>query len=74
MLNQPKLGRDPARIRPFLEKLEKIWTQDKIDQQRFGQLIENLMFTQKGPNRIGLWTLEDKDFEKLLDNWIESHK
>lgn len=69
-----KLGRDPKRIPLLLAKLESAWNNVGTDQLRFGQLIENILYSQKTPNKLGLWVIEDSDFEKLLDNWTKERK
>jgi hypothetical protein len=69
-----KLGRDPKRIAPLLGKLEKAWNATGTDQLRFGQLIENILYSQKTQNKLGLWVIEDDTFEKLIDKWVEDRK
>lgn len=55
--------RDPNRIKPFLETIEKCWSQ--VPDWRFGQLIENIK------NRLlvkDLFYIEDKELEEAIKN------
>ena len=69
-----KLSRDPKRIATLLAKIELAWNNAGTDQLRFGQLIENILYSQKAKNKLGLWVIEDADFENLLDTWIKERK
>ncbi len=53
--------RDPNRIKPFLETIEKCWS--KVPDWRFGQLIENL---KRRLDIEDLFYIEDKELEKLI--------
>jgi len=53
--------RDKKRIKPFLEKLEKLWLESP--DLRFGQLVYDIM----GQHYIEeLFYMEDEKFEELL--------
>lgn len=60
--------RDPKRIKPFLNKLQKEW--EKFPDLRFGQLVENISRQTTVPQFV----IEDCDFEKLIDMWAENTK
>ena len=53
--------RDPNRIKPFLETIEKCWKQ--VPDWRFGQLIENL---KRRLNIEDLFYIEDKELEEAI--------
>lgn len=53
--------RDPNRIKPFLETIEKCWS--KVPDWRFGQLIENL---KRKLDIEDLFYIEDKELEELI--------
>ena len=53
--------RDPNRIKPFLETIEKCWS--KVTDWRFGQLIENL---KRRLDIEDLFYIEDKELEELI--------
>lgn len=53
--------RNPERIKPFLEILEKEW--NKVPDWRFGQLIENIK-RYIGTN--DLFYMEDDELEKFI--------
>jgi hypothetical protein len=58
--------RDPARIARILAKLEMVWS--RAPDQRLGQLYCNVM------RPVGdVWAVEDDEFERNLDAWIEAH-
>ena len=55
--------RNPNRIKPFLETIEKCWEQ--VPDWRFGQLIENIK------SRLlveDLFYIEDKELEEEIKN------
>lgn len=63
--------RDPKRIKPFIEKLEKLWLENP--DFRFGQLIMSI--TRTGEHNPKLFNMEEDEFlekveelEKLLKN------
>ena len=55
--------RDPNRIKPFLETIEKCWSQ--VPDLRFGQLIENL---KRRLDIEDLFYIEDKELEEAIKN------
>ena len=65
--------RDPNRIKPLLEKLEKIWNTKGADQLRFGQLIF-CIFNGTSKDIDQIWNLEDEEWSKLIDIWINKEK
>lgn len=56
--------RDPARIKIMLAKFETVWV--VYPDTRFCQLVSNLTHDLKD-----IFYLEDDEFEKRLDNYIE---
>ncbi len=54
--------RDPKRIRPFLEELEKLWTENP--DYRFGQLVMVIARTQE--HNPLLFNLEEDEFGRRL--------
>ena len=61
--------RDPNRIKPFLETIEKCWEQ--VPDWRFGQLIENL---KRRLDVKDLFYIEDKELEEKIKNVFEINK
>lgn len=61
--------RDPNRIKPFLETIEKCWEQ--VPDWRFGQLIENL---KRRLDVKDLFYIEDKELEEEIKNVFEINK
>lgn len=57
--------RDPARIRPFLDKLAAKW--EKYPDLRFGQLIENI--SAYLPFGGSVWYAEDGNWEEAIDGF-----
>ena len=57
--------RDPERIRPFLETLEKCWM--RVPDWRFGQLISNFQLQINQD----LFYIEDDTMEKLLKGYCK---
>ena len=55
--------RDTNRIKPFLETIEKCWSQ--VPDWRFGQLIENL---KRRLDIEDLFYIEDKELEEAIKN------
>ena len=53
--------RDPNRIKPFLETIEKCWGQ--VPDWRFGQLIENL---KRRLDIKDLFYIEDEELEEAI--------
>jgi hypothetical protein len=72
MENKLKNYRDPNRIKPFLEKLEKLWNTKGTDQLRFGQLIICLLSGRC--EEVKIWNFEEEQWSKLMDEWIEKNK
>lgn len=58
--------RNPDRIKPFLDTLEKCWA--KVPDWRFGQLIENI---KRAYNIEDLFYIEDDKLEELIKNCFE---
>ena len=63
--------RNTNRIRPFLNKIEKIWL--KHPHLRFGQLIEIINHSDVNA-KDDMFYIEDKDFEKLIDKFSKKIK
>jgi len=57
--------RNPARIERILEKLRIIWHIN--DDQRLGQLLENIWVAAKGPEFLDSWCIEDDVWEAAID-------
>jgi hypothetical protein len=57
--------RDPERIKPFLETLEKCWM--RMPDWRFGQLISNFQLQVNQD----LFYIEDDVMEKLLKGYCK---
>lgn len=60
--------RNPNRIKPFLETLEKAW--NKVPDWRFGQLMSNFFNCLD----IDPFFLEEEDMEKRLIDFFELNK
>jgi hypothetical protein len=57
--------RNPARIKPFLDKLQKLWEQHP--DLRFGQLVCNIAnFNSDWLTNPGLFSIEDDKFEEKI--------
>lgn len=63
--------RDPKRIRKFMERLTQVW--ESVPDWRFGQLIENII-RGNGISFMKLFYMEDEEFLKLLDNFVDAVK
>lgn len=61
--------RNPARIKPFLEKLEKLW--EKCPDQRLGQLITNIITYNYDYDIKNLFYLEDDKFEEKMNEFVK---
>lgn len=61
--------RDPNRIKPFLETIEKCWEQ--VPDWRFGQLIENL---KRRLDIKDLFYIEDEELEEEIKNIFKTNK
>lgn len=57
--------RDPARIRPLLERLAKVW--EKHPDQRLGQLIVNSCSSGES-----VYCLECEEIVKNLEEWFDT--
>jgi uncharacterized protein YihD (DUF1040 family) len=55
--------RDSKRIKPFIEKLENVWT--KNPDFRFGQLI--MVISKTGEHNPKLFNMEEDEFEKKIE-------
>lgn len=53
--------RNPARIKPFLSKLQKLWEQHP--DLRFGQLVRNIC------NKKDIFNIEDFEFEEMIEQF-----
>lgn len=58
--------RNPDRIKPFLDTLEKCWA--KVPDWRFGQLIENI---KRAYDIDDLFYIEDDKLEELIKDCFE---
>lgn len=58
--------RDPNRIKPFLEEIEKLWA--KNPDWRFGQLVKNISRT--GVADITLYNMEENEFLEKIGEYI----
>ncbi len=54
--------RNPKRIRPFLEELEKLW--NRVPDWRFGQLVENVYYNSR--SRTDQFYIEDDQFLEMI--------
>lgn len=61
--------RDPNRIKPFLETIEKCWS--KVPDWRFGQLIENL---KRRLDIKDLFYIEDEELEEAIKSIFDINK
>ena len=57
--------RDKNRIKPFLERLEKVW--NKVPDWRFGQLVCNVLNTMK----TDPFFKEDNEIIEYFEKWFE---
>ena len=55
--------RDPNRIKPFLEEIEKLWS--KNPDWRFGQLVINV--TRTGVVNTEIYNMEEEEFLKKME-------
>lgn len=58
--------RDPNRIPRLLRKLEMLWSQPGINDQRLGQLLSNINDRIHADPSL-LYNVEDTEWEELLD-------
>lgn len=64
--------RDPKRIKPFMERLQKYWYEYFPD-WRFGQLISNFMrFLSVEASINDTFYIEDEEMLKYLDKFVDS--
>ena len=61
--------RDPNRIKPFLEAIEKCWLE--VPDWRFGQLIENL---KRRLDIKDLFYIEDEELEEAIKSIFDINK
>ena len=57
--------RDPKRIRPFLDRLEKVW--QKVPDWRFGQLMCNVLNSMEQDPFFP----EDEEMIKYFENYFK---
>ena len=60
--------RDVARIPTICNKLQALWS--KYPDQRFFQLISNLMYKHEMQDRM--FFVEDTELEICIDQWLQS--
>lgn len=58
--------RNPNRIKPFLETIEKCWA--KVPDWRFGQIIANM---QRAYNIPDLFFIEDDKLEEIFKDYFQ---
>ena len=61
--------RDPKRIKKILGLIEQLWNENP--DWRFGQLLINFGVCQ---DNLGLWQVEDDEFEKHFKSIIKSNE
>ena len=59
--------RDPERINRIINKVRDFWHTNS--DWRLGQLVSNMV-----QNDMFIFNIEDEDFEKRLDEWVERLK
>lgn len=57
--------RDPARIKPFMQKLAQMW-QQHVPDWRFGQLMSNFLGFVVAETNRDIFFIEDDEMEKLM--------
>ena len=57
--------RDPARIKPFMQKLARMW-QQHVPDWRFGQLMSNFLGFVVAETNRDIFFIEDGEMEKLM--------
>lgn len=62
--------RDPNRIKPFLDRLGKVWKQ--LPDLRFGQLIENVFETIHQRQGLDCFYVEDDDMIKTIEAAVQT--
>ncbi len=60
--------RNPNRIKPFLERLEKCW--NKVPDWRFGQLMSNVLNSMP----IDPFFPEDEEMIEYFEKYFEKYK
>lgn len=60
--------RDPARIRPLLDKLATLWEQHP--DWRFGQLV-HIIRASHSMDAADIFYIEDRGWEQLIDLWLK---
>ena len=61
--------RDPERIKPFLKKLCRCWSQ--VPDWRFGQLMCNFLGEIAASKNRDPFFIEDDEMEKYLDEYFK---
>ena len=62
--------RDPARIKPFMQKLAHMW-QRHFPDLRFGQLMSNFLGFVVAETHRDIFYIEDDEMEKLVLKFFE---
>ena len=62
--------RDPNRIKPFLEKIEKLWSENP--DWRFGQLVINI--TRTGVINTAIFNMEEDKFIEKMEELKKNEK
>lgn len=57
--------RDPARIKPFMQKFAHMW-QQHVPDWRFGQLMSNFLGFVVAETNRDIFYIEDDEMEKLM--------
>lgn len=65
--------RDPARIKPFMQKLAHVWQRNFSD-LRFGQLMSNFFGFVVAETHRDIFFIEDDEMEKLMLKFFEEKK
>ncbi|MBQ7171926.1 MAG: hypothetical protein IJR89_06595 [Clostridia bacterium] len=61
--------RNPARIKPFCDKLQKYW-KEKIPDWRFGQFMSNFLGWVVQETGRDIFFTEDNEMTELLDKFF----
>ena len=63
--------RDPKRIKPFCDKLAKLW--EKVPDWRFGQLMSNLFNAFESNTRTDIFFPEDKELFEFFEKYFKEN-
>lgn len=66
------MPRDKARIKPTLEKLEKVWA--TMPDMRMCQMLNTLAKLHGGWKDNDLFYFEDKDLETAIEKYMRMHQ